>query len=264
MRLFWRYIRLYSCFFRNCLVREMEARGSFVAGCILIMFTFIFPLLFIGAIYSQVPTLGGWTFYQYLVLVGTFQITSGLLFGIFAQNIFGMQDYVRKGELDFFLLKPVNSQFMLTTRYVRFNELPAALPGIVMLIVGIINAHLQIAWWQWLLYPIFIACGLIICYALWFITVIPVIWVVRLETADLFSSFFDISRYHPSMFSGIIKSVLVYVLPIGIVVSTPADVITNRITLGEACWAVLVAAILLFISNIFWKFAQNHYYGASS
>lgn len=264
MRFLWRYIKLYGSFFRICLVREMEARGSFLVGCVLILFIFVFPLLFMGAIYSQVPSLGGWTFYQYLILVGTFQIMGGLLFGIFAQNIFSMTDYVRKGELDFFLLKPVNSQFMLTTRYIRFNELPAVLPGIVMLIIGIINSHIEVQWWQWLLYPVFLACGLITCYSLWFMVVIPVIWVIRLETADLFTSLFDVSRYHPSMFSGILKVVLVYILPIGVVVSTPADVITNRLNLGEAFWAVLVAAVLLYASNRFWKFAQNHYYGASS
>lgn len=264
MRRMWRYIRLYSSFLRICAIREMEARGSFVVGSLLILLSSFFPLLFVGAIYSQVKSLGGWTFYEYLLLVGTFQIMTGIIFGLFAQNMFGMPDYVRKGELDFFLLKPVNSQFMLTTRYIRFNEMAAILLGVLLIAIGVANLQLEIEWWRWLLYPFFVACGTLICYAIWFIMVTPTVWIIRLETQELFIGIFDLGRYHPNMFNGLIKTILIYILPIGIVVATPSDLLLNRLGWQEAGWTLIVAAFLLFVSSRFWRFAQTRYYGASS
>jgi hypothetical protein len=36
---------------------------------------------------------------------------------------------VNNGELDFVLIKPMSSQFLVSTRYVTFSELPAAAGG---------------------------------------------------------------------------------------------------------------------------------------
>ncbi|HEX2912765.1 MAG TPA: ABC-2 family transporter protein [Chloroflexia bacterium] len=259
-----RYLKLYLSFIRICLMREMEARGSFVVGCLVIFCFPVFPLLLVGAIYSQVPNLAGWTLYQYLMLVGTFQIVSALTYTMFLRNIFQFPEYVRKGELDFFLLKPVNSQFMLTTRYLSFSELAQAVPGTALVIIGALNAGTAIDWWRWPLYAGFVACSVIICYAMWFIMTIPCIWFIRLDTQEFFFSMAELGRYHPTMFGGLVRSVLLYVIPFGIIAATPADWLLSRITWQSAGWMLLVTAGLLFLSNRFWRFAQTRYYGASS
>jgi ABC-2 type transport system permease protein len=260
----WRYIKLYAEFMRVCAIREMEARGNFVIGSLVILCFPFFPLLLIGAIYGRINSLGGWTLYEYFILVGSFQIIGAFVLTMFFKNIFGMPEYVRKGELDFFLLKPVNSQFMLTTRYLSFTEFPNAISGIVLLVIGIVNLNLTIEWWRWLLYPVFLACGVIIAYSIWFMLTLPCIWWVRNELQEFFFGLFEIGRYHPSMFSGIVKGILIYVIPVGVIASTPADLLLNRLSWEAGLWAVGIAAGLLFISNRFWRFAQSHYYGASS
>jgi ABC-2 type transport system permease protein len=259
-----RHIKLYGAFIRICLVREMEARGNFLVNCVLIFCFPLVQLLFVGAIYSKTGNLNGWTLYQYLTLLGSFQIVSALVFTMFFRNIFEMPDYIRKGQLDFYLLKPVNSQFMITTRYLAITEFSQAIPGIILLIVGVANLNTTIDWWQWLLYPVFIACGVVICYSIWFIMVIPCIWWVKMDLAEFFFNLFDTGRYHPNMFGGAVKVIMIYILPFGVVASTPSDLLLGRLSWAAAGWTLAVTAGLLFLSSRFWRFASAHYYGASA
>ncbi len=259
-----RYIKLYSSFLKICAIREMESRGNFIVGSFVIVWFPLFPLLFIGAIFQQTSTLSGWNFYDYLVLTGTFQIISGLVFAMFFQNIFRFPEYVRKGELDFFLLKPVNSQFMLSTRYVSFQELAQCIPGLVLLITGLLNRPEAVEWWRWPLYFFFMVCGVIVSYSIWFISIVPCVWLVKLDTPELFFGFFEMARYHPNMFSGIVKIILLYIVPLGVVAAAPADMLLNRLDPWLAGWSCLAAVMLLFISNRFWHFASTRYSGASS
>lgn len=259
-----RYLKLYGSFLRICLIREMESRGNFIVANLVIVLFPLFPLLFIGAIYKQVSSLSGWTLYQYLLLVGTFQLINGIIFAMFFKNVFEMPENVRKGQLDFYLLKPVNSQFMLSTRYIAFTELSGLLPGIILIAVALANLNLDIDWWRWPLYVLFIVSGVIIGYSIWFITAIPCIWFVKLESNEIFFALIDMGRYHPNMFSGIIKTVLVYLIPVGVIAATPADLLLNRLDWTAALWSVGIAALLLYFSHRFWRFAQTRYYGASS
>ncbi len=259
-----RYLRLYWTFMKNCLVREMESRGNFFVGLLVIFLFPWFPLLLIGAIYSQTNTISGWTLPEYLTLVGTFQIISALVYMFFLKNIFNMPEYIRKGELDFYLLKPVNSQFLISTRYVSFSELAQAIPGTGLVIYGALNSGLEIDWWRWLVYLVFVICGVLIAYSVWFMLVLPTIWWVKMDSLEFFFSLFDLARYHPSMFGGAIQIIMSFVLPLGIVASIPSDVLTNRIGWAEAGWGIAAAGICLWLSNRLWRFAQTRYYGASS
>ncbi len=259
-----RYLKLYSSFARICAMREMEARGSFFVGFLVITLFPLFPLLFIGAIYGQTNSLGGWSFHEYLVLTGLFQVLSAIVMTVCLRNLFGMPELIRKGELDFYLLKPINSQFLLSTRYLAYTELAQALPGTAMIVIGLVNLNGQVEWWRWLLLPIFMLTGLIILYSIWFIAVLPCIWLVRFESFELFFGLLELGRYHPTMFGGIIRLFLVFVLPLGVVAATPADLLLKRLSPEAGLWALIVAGILLYVSNRFWRFAQNHYYGASS
>lgn len=259
-----RYLKLYLSFMRICALRELEARGNFVGGAIVVFFFPWFPLLFAGAIYGRTSSLGGWTFHEYLVLLGTFQIISSLIFTLFMRNIMGMPENVRKGELDFFLLKPVNSQFMISLRYLAFTEIAQALPGIALVTFGLLNSNAQVDLWRLPLYVVFIAISLVIGYSVWFMLVIPCVWTVRLESQEIFFTVMEAGRYHPSMFGGIFRVILLTIIPIGVMSATPADLLLNRLSWEGAVWAFVLAGLLLWLSGRLWRFAQTRYYGASS
>jgi ABC-2 type transport system permease protein len=259
-----RYLRLYLSFMRICAMRELESRGSFVVGFLVVIAFPWFPLLFAGAIYGQTGSLGGWTFHQYLVLLGTFQIISALIFMFFLRNIMNLPEYVRKGELDFFLLKPVNSQFLISTRYLAFNEVAQALPGTALVVYGLVNLGTPVDLWRLPIYLFFVGTAVIIGYSFWFLLVTPCIWTVRLESHEIFFAVLEVGRFHPSMFGGVVRVLLLTILPVGVMAATPADMLLNRLSWEAALWALGLSAGLLWLSHRFWKFAQTRYYGASS
>jgi ABC-2 type transport system permease protein len=120
-----RYARAYRAFLRNCLARALEFRGHFlfltVSNCLwavlwLALATFIF---------GNVRSVAGWDLDRMILLTGTFQLVLSLTNFLFYANMLRLSELVNKGELDFVLIKPMSSQFLVSTRYVTFNELPA-------------------------------------------------------------------------------------------------------------------------------------------
>jgi ABC-2 type transport system permease protein len=259
-----RYIKLYGSFLRISIMRDMQSRGNFFVGCLVVFCFPVLSLLFVGAIYGQTANLNGWTLPQYLVLVGTFMMLSSFVFTMFFKNIFELPEFIRKGNLDFMLLKPINNQFLVSTRYVSFVEMAQILPGAVLVIIGAVNLDGGIEWWRWLLYPVLMVCGIIITYSIWFMMVTPCVWWIKMDFAEFFFNLFDLGRYHPDMFGGVVRVVLTFVLPFGVVAATPADLLLNRLSVEALIWMVGAAALFLYASHRFWRYAQKRYHGASS
>jgi ABC-2 type transport system permease protein len=120
-----RYARAYRAFLRNCLARELEFRGHFlsltVSNCVWAVL-WLAPATFI---FGNVRSVAGWDLDRMILLTGTFQLVLSLTNFLFYANMLRLSELVNKGELDFVLIKPMSSQFLVSTRYVTFNELPA-------------------------------------------------------------------------------------------------------------------------------------------
>ena len=70
----------------------------------------------IGAVlvlFSYTTALNDWTLPQMLVLLGVYYLVQGVEEMVFQPSVTQLMEHVRQGTLDFTLLKPANSQFLL-------------------------------------------------------------------------------------------------------------------------------------------------------
>src|SRR5207237_2082764 len=68
----------------------------------------------LGIVYTQTRALGGWSLGDAIVLLGTYQIVSGLLATFVEPNVEWFGEQVKSGKLDDVLLKPVSSVFLVS------------------------------------------------------------------------------------------------------------------------------------------------------
>ena len=134
-----RYARVYAVFVRTCLVREMGFRGHFFLLALSNAAWTVLSLAFAGFLFSNVRTVAGWDLDQMIVLTGTFSLVLGLLDAFFETNMARLSDQVNRGELDYVLIKPVDSQFYVSTRYLNFNEIPAVVIATLTVVAGIVR-----------------------------------------------------------------------------------------------------------------------------
>src|ERR1019366_9680392 len=70
------------------------------------------PLL---VLFGARTSVAGWTWPEALLVVAAFTTLKGVLDGAIQPSLGNVVEHVRKGTLDFLLLKPVDAQFMVST-----------------------------------------------------------------------------------------------------------------------------------------------------
>jgi ABC-2 type transport system permease protein len=172
-------------------------------------------------------------------------------------------EYINKGELDLLLTKPVNSQFMVSTRQIGLGSLPSSVAGIYLLWYGfqVNQVPLRMA----IIIPLAILIAGIISYSLWLMTVTLSFWTNRLyNVPELFAHAVDIARYPVAIFRQPARFILTFILPFAILGFLPAEVILGRISLVWLLWPLGLTALFLFLSSKFWQFSLKRYSSASS
>lgn len=259
------YARVYLAFVRNCLAREMEFRGHFffLVGSKLLWS--VLSVALIGVIFAQVQTVAGWTLDEMIVLTGAYLLVLSLSNILFFQNMARLSEYVNRGDLDFVLTKPLDSQFLVSARYTTFNEIPAVLLALVYLVAGLVRLGRVPDAGSVLAFVLYLVVALALIYACWFLSVTLVIWSGRIENIHyLMYPFLEMARVPADVFLGIFRPLLTFVVPIAFVSTVPAQALLGVLNPLLAVYGIIFSAVLVALSHVTWGWALRHYSSASS
>src|SRR6266705_4949859 len=116
-----RYFRLLRAFGRYCLANELAFRGNFIAKLLVEVLWLGILLIFYKTVFASTNVIAGWDQSQYLVFVGCYYTLEGIIETFFLENCTEFSELIRTGELDFFLLKPIDEQFLITCRRIDWS-----------------------------------------------------------------------------------------------------------------------------------------------
>lgn len=260
-----RYARLYSAFFVNNVSRAMEFRAQFFAGIFGYIVWSAVSLLFIDIVFGRVGAVRGWTRDEMWVLYGTFVVLESLCYGVLGPNMWRFSGLVRDGGLDLALIKPVNTQFFVSTRYLDLNGVLNCVPGFALMFWG----FQRLGQWpnalQWLLWLAFLVCGIVMAYSIWFAIVTLSIWFVKLESgAVAFDPVMQMAKFPVEIYPARMRAFLTFALPVAFLTTYPSASLLGKSDARVLVVGVLLAAFLLFLSQMFFRFALRFYGSASS
>ena len=124
------YLRLWRRFVVMAFVREAEYRVNFFVGVVEGAVQLGLAVLVFVILYRFTDTIAGWSRAEVLMLVGVYRMVEGLINMQIAPNLQAIWGYIRTGELDFILLRPVPSQFLVSLRRLSLPEAVNALSGL--------------------------------------------------------------------------------------------------------------------------------------
>jgi ABC-2 type transport system permease protein len=113
-----RYCTIYAALWKTSVTREMSFKGNFLLWIIVELAWFGLQLSFVGVIFSQTRTVGTWTVWQVVLLTGASSFIQQTYQAFFLVNCTNLSELVRTGKMDFLLLLPVNTRFLVSTRQV--------------------------------------------------------------------------------------------------------------------------------------------------
>ena len=136
------YCRVFLTFARNSLVRDMTFRGNFLLDAISSL-AWVFPnVILYLQVFRFTNSIGehtGWERYPFYVFFATGLVMNALVQTFFMTNIDELTELIRTGELDFVLLKPLDTQFLVSFRRVDWSSLTNLVAGLA--ILGYSAAH---------------------------------------------------------------------------------------------------------------------------
>jgi ABC-2 type transport system permease protein len=263
---FKRYLALYAALWKNSVTREMSFKGNFILWIFVEVLWFGLQLSFVSVVYSQTETVGTWTKWQMVLLVGASNFIQQIYQAFFLTNCTNLSELVRTGRMDFLLLLPVNTRFLVSLRVVDLGAFINALFGLCVMIGAALKLNLHPTAGQLAGFSALCVVGILIHYSLMFILATICFWTVRAQGIVWgYYNLFNIARMPDEAFKGAFKAVFTFGLPVLLVSNVPVRVLADKIN-SPQMWLLLIGIGLVwaFVSEVFWRFSVRHYTSASS
>jgi ABC-2 type transport system permease protein len=279
-----RYFRVFSTFAGNSLVRDMTFRANFVIECLSSLGWTAMNVGFYLIIFQYTSTIGadtGWDRERFFLFLATTWFINSLVQAFFMPNAEEFSELIRTGGLDFALLKPIDTQFLISFRRVSWSSLANFAAGIVIMVVALsrlatreIDPYVP-SMLSVILYVGFCGCGVAIMYSLMICLSATSIWLGRNQT--LYNFWFYItnfSRYPMEIYNRgwgtPLYGLFTFVIPVLVVVNVPARLLAKPVSPRSDSewmlvgWALVATIMSVAVSRFVFRTALKSYRSASS
>lgn len=258
-----RYLDVLRLLWSAALAAELEYRVNFVLATITSLGNLSGSLFGLFLFYRTGYTFEGWSWQEALVVLGVFTVLQGFSSTFLAPNLNGIVKHVQNGTLDFVLLKPISSQFWLSSNTLSPWGLPDLLFG--GMLIAYAGSKLGIGINDYLLSAVPILFGFISLYSLWFMLGATSIWFVKIyNVTEVLRGLLEAGRYPMVAYPTAYRFFFTFVIPVAFLTTVPAEAMLGRVQIGWILGAGVLALGLLVVARYFWSFALRFYTSASS
>lgn len=261
-----RYLAIYGALWRNSVVRELMFKANFLMWIVVETLWFGLQLSFMAVIYSHTDQIATWSKWEVILLVGAAQFIQQMFHGIFLNNCTQLSENIRTGKLDFMLLLPVNTRFLISMRTVDLGAFVNAGLAIVVMIYAASRIPLSPSLLQIAGFLLLCVAGILIHYSLMFALSCISFWTVKAQGIVWgYYNLFNIARLPDAAFRGFFRAFFTFAIPMLIVANVPVKLLTDKLTSPwEMLLLVAMAAACFAGSSWFWQRSVKNYTSASS
>lgn len=264
---FLRYLRIYTALWKNSLTREMIFKTNFLMWIVVEMLWFGLQLAFIGVLYLHTDQIGSWTKWQVVLLVGASHLIQQLFQAFFLINCTNLSELVRLGKLDFLLMLPVNTRFVVSLRQVDLGAFVNAASALAVMIYSVHQLQLTPSFAQILAFAILCLAGILIHYSLMFLLASISFWTVRAQGIVWgYYNLFQIARMPDEAFGrGLFRAFFTFGIPMLLVSNVPVRLLVDKLShFGPVLLLLLMSFTCFLVSEWGWRFSLRRYTSASS
>jgi ABC-2 type transport system permease protein len=258
-----RYLRLLGVQLRASMLLAMQYRLDFVIDGLMALFwtaTAVVPLM---VLYDQRKSIAGWSWPEALIVVAWFTLLRGVLDGAIRPALGNVVEHIRKGTLDFVLLKPADAQFLVSTSRFELFRFVNVFGGLALLGYAFRALHRLPSLGAIALAALLLGGATAILYAIWILVVCLAFTVVKVDNLTyLFASIYDAARWPAAVFHGAVAWIFTFIIPLTLMTTYPALAILDRLNAASASAALAGAASSLLVARVFWTRAIARYTSA--
>jgi ABC-2 type transport system permease protein len=269
------YLRVFLTFARNSLVRNMMFRANFIIECISSLSWMLMNVGFYMLVFNYTSSLGagtGWGKYEFFAFLATTLFVNSLVEVFFMPNAEEFSELVRTGGLDFALLKPIDTQFLVSLTKIDWSGFSNFFFAAVLLVYSLVHMDYTPGIVQVILYPVYVLCGVMILYSLMTALAATSVWLGRNQTLyDFWFYITNFSRYPMEIYAGPwgspLRVIFTFLIPVMIVVNVPARMMAKPLAAENwllAAFAIVATAGSVLASRWLFNRSLEAYRSASS
>jgi ABC-2 type transport system permease protein len=239
------------------LLMTRGASFMYVVGKIL-RFAFFAALLLISL--GSQKSLAGFDLRQMIIFFLIFNVLD--IFGqLFYRGIYWLRPLILSGDFDLYLVKPINSLFLVLTRRTDVLDLPL----LFIILFILIKQDINITFLGFLAFFFMFSAALLIITGIHII--IASIGVITTEVDHTVWVYRDLSlmaRVPIDIYLAPVRTVLTFIIPIALVFTFPAKALLGILSWQWVIFSLCFSLIFLIGSLKFWDLALTQYSPASS
>lgn len=263
-------LRLYFTLLRASLAGQLTYRRSFVMEMFGLALITGAELAAITFIFDRVESIQGWQRWEVLCIFGIVELAFCIAQTL-APGLESMAAFVRKGEFDRVLLRPMPTLLHMFGQRIALNRLGRGIVGLAVLLVAL--HHLQLGWsaTQIAMLVISVLSSALVYVGLF--TINAAFCFVSVEGDEAFNAFTyggaQMSQMPLSIYPGWVRGLFMYLIPVGFVVYFPSVALMDRPDpLGMPewfCWlSVPVSLVWMLLAALLWQAGVRRYQSTGS
>jgi ABC-2 type transport system permease protein len=260
-----RYLRLYLHFLRFSFSKAMQFRLDFSFRILMDIIYYAMNILLFKILYLHTPLLAGWTEEQMMIFVTSYLLVDAINMTIFSSNMWWLPYFINRGELDYYLIRPVSPLFFLSLRDFAANSFLNLLIAVGLFSHALMNYSLPFSSGDLMLLLLLLFNGTLIYYCVQMLMIIPVFWTQSSRGfIDLFYSFSLAMERPDRIYKGWLRRLFTTLLPFALIASFPVRLFLETFDGHIFLHLTLVTVGLWMLMLYFWKMGLKNYASASS
>lgn len=259
-----RYWLIWKLLAANALQETFVNRGSNILFMIGKIFRLAMTLFLLFLIKSRVKEFAGYTTDEIVIFFLTYQFID-VLAQVAYRGVYIFTHYVRHGEFDFVLTKPLSPLFQALTGKPDFNDALFIIPTTILSIWIVMQLEINITLASFLWYLLLVANGLLIATSLHILILCLGILTTEIDSATwLYRDLMQLGRFPVNIYLEPVRLALFFLVPVGMMITIPSEVLLNRPPTYSVILATLFGVGFFWFSLRAWRWSLKQYSSASS
>jgi ABC-2 type transport system permease protein len=258
-------LRVVRALMRASVALALQYRLEFVVEGALAVLWMAVALIPLMVVFGNRGAVAGWTYPEMLVVLGWFVALKGVLEGTLSPSLMQVVEHVRKGTLDFVLLKPADAQLLVSLSKIEPWRVVDLVGAAAIFTYAFRHIGHSPSTAQLLLAAALLVAAVMVLYSIAILVVSIAFIAVRVDNLlYLFQSVFDVARWPSSVFRGLLAVLFTYVLPLALMTTYPALALLGKLNARTAIGALAGAFLFACVARLIWSSSICRYTSASS
>lgn len=260
-------MRKYFLLFMLISIKNLKSflidRENFFIYSITLIFYNALNIIFLKVVFTFIPSINGWTFFEILFINGYFTIVIGFFYILFSWCMWFSNSYIIGGKLDSIRINPVNSLYFIIVSEMgnSIMEINSVILGLIIIFFSITRIDISINLFMLIKFVISII-GSVFILSSYFIFFSAISFRIKSTTfmGSPFIEIFQFSQYPVDIYSKWFKFVLIYVFPISFIGFFPSASII-KVTKYNYYYliTILIGLIMFYLSIKYWLYNLQKY-----